>query len=364
MIFYTKPSITSLESKYVMDAIDNGWGENCYDYIEKFEKNFSDVIGRKYAIATSSCTGALTLGISSIKWKPNDEVIMADTNWVATISPFIHAGIKVVLADIDPETWCISTDSLKRKITKNTKAVVLTHIYGNVSNIDEIEEICKDNNIFLIEDAAEAIGGSWGENQAGSFGLFSTFSFHGTKTITCGEGGMILTDDKEFYENVACLNNHGRRIGETRQFYSQEIGFKFKMSNVQAALGCAQIERIEELTKRKYEIYKTYLNYLDLNKLKTNPISKHGRNAYWMINVVFPRELNFKKISNEFKKIKADVRPFFWPLSWLPPYKYLDSEDLIESKEIFKRSLNLPTFHDITESQIKAVCNVINSFEK
>ncbi len=363
MIFYTKPSITSLESKYVNDAIDNGWGENCYEYIEKFEKDFSKYTGRKYAIATSSCTGALTLGISSIKWKQNDEVIMADTNWVATISPFVHAGIKVVLADIDPESWCISVESLKSKITKNTKALVLTHIYGNISNVSEIEEICKENNILLIEDAAEAIGGSWKEKQAGSIGLFSTFSFHGTKTITCGEGGMILTDDKELYEKIACLNNHGRRIGEKRQFYSQDVGFKFKMSNVQAAIGCAQLERIDELTKRKYEIYKTYLNHLDTHSLNINPVSKHGRNAYWMINIVFPTEINFQKVASEFKKIKADVRPFFWPLSWLPPYKALDSKDLIQSKEIFKRSINLPTYHEISESQIKDVSNVINSFE-
>ena len=209
-IAYTVPSITDIEIAYANDAVTNGWGERCYEYICKFEDRFSAHIGKKYAVATSSCTGAMTLGLKALGIGPGDEVILADINWIATASPIVHLGAKPVLVDILESTWCIDPSQVEKAITPNTRAIIATHIYGNLCDMDALIRLGEKYNLSIIEDAAEAIGSTYKMKKAGSLGHFSTFSFHGTKTITTGEGGMFLTDDAELYETVLTLSNHGR----------------------------------------------------------------------------------------------------------------------------------------------------------
>ena len=258
-IYYTKPSITELEVRYTTDAARNGWGDRCYEYINRFEEAFKAHLGVKYAIATSSCTGALHMGLAALGIGPGDEVILADTNWIATAAPIVYLGAKPVFVDILPDTWCIDPQLAEEAITPKTKAIIAVHLYGNLCDMDKLLAIAEKYGIPVIEDAAEAIGSMYHGKRAGSMGRFGSFSFHGTKTVTTGEGGIFVTNDAKFYETVLTLSNHGRVRGQTKQFWPEMVGFKYKMSNVQAAIGCAQIERIDELIARKRNIFTYYL---------------------------------------------------------------------------------------------------------
>tara|TARA_Y100001936_G_scaffold253056_1_gene315584 strand:- start:3322 stop:4440 length:1119 start_codon:yes stop_codon:yes gene_type:complete len=364
-ITYAKPSITDLEISYASDAAKNGWGDECYKYLNKFEDLFKDHIKTNYAISTSSCTGALHMGMSALGIGQSDEVIMADTNWIATASPVVQLGAKPVFVDILSDSWCIDPEKAEAAITKNTKAIVATHLYGNLCNMDALLDIGKRHNIAIIEDSAEAIGSVYKGNRAGSMGTFSSFSFHGTKTLTTGEGGMFLTNDEELYEKVFTLSNHGRARGQTKQFWPDVLGYKFKMSNIQAAIGCAQVERIKDLIEKKRFIYQKYKTFCDnYDFLSINIEQSNCKLGCWMPNIVFSsasgitRELMLK----EFKLANIDARVFFWPLSSLSMF-----DDQLENKvayDIPTRSINLPSYHDITDNEIEMVTNVLEKLIK
>src|SRR3990167_3933723 len=204
-IHYTKPSITELEVEYATDAARHGWGSQCYAYIQRFEAAFARHLGVKHVIATSSCTGALHMGLAALGVGPGDEVILGDTNWIASAAPITYLGAKPVFVDILPDTWCIDPAQAEAAITPKTKAIIAVHLYGNFCEMDCLLEIGKRHDIPIIEDAAEAIGSYWHGHHAGSMGAFGTFSFHGTKTITTGEGGMFVTQDEALYEKVLTL---------------------------------------------------------------------------------------------------------------------------------------------------------------
>jgi perosamine synthetase len=358
-IHYTKPSITDLEVAYATDAARNGWGKQCYDYIYKFEALFSSFVGTKHAIATSSCTGAMHMGLAALGIGRDDEVILADINWIATAAPITHVGAKPVLVDVLPDTWCIDPERAEAAITPRTKAIVATHLYGNLCDMDRLLEIGRRHCIPVIEDAAEAIGARWRGDHAGSMGSFGVFSFHGTKTITTGEGGMFVTNDEALYEKVLTLSNHGRSRIQTKQFWPDMVGFKFKMSNIQAALGCAQMERIDELVGGKRRIFQNYQRLLSHLPVSLNPEHEGTTNGYWMPTLVVDSEVNIcaEELLDALRANAIDARVFFHPLSTL---------GLIESNheapcaaELAPRAINLPSYHDITEEEQARVARVI-----
>jgi perosamine synthetase len=360
-ILYTKPSITDLETRYAADAAANGWGDKCYDYIYRFEKQFREHIGTRFAIATSSCTGALHLGLAALGIGPGDEVILADTNWIATVAPVVHLGAKPIFVDVDAHSWCVAPVLVQRAITPNTKAIIATHLYGNLADMDALLAIGEAQGIPVIEDSAEAIGSVWkGGRRAGSMGLFGTYSFHGTKTVTCGEGGMFVTNDEALYETVLTLSNHGRARGQKKQFWPDMVGFKYKMSNIQASIGCAQMERIEVLTARKHEIFEHYVSALGgINGLSFNPEPTGTVNGAWMPTVVIDQALGIRRehMVDAFAKANIDARVFFHPLSSLPMFQPVLTN--CNAYEIPERAINLPSYHDMTDTQIERVADVI-----
>jgi perosamine synthetase len=361
-IFYTKPSITELEVRYATDAAANGWGDQCYAYLDRFEELFAQHLGVKYAIATSSCTGALHMGMAALGIGPGDEVIMADTNWIATASPIVNLGAKPVFVDILPDSWCIDPAKAEAAITPRTKAIVAVHLYGNLCDIDRLLAIGEKYGIPIIEDAAEAIGSVYYGKHAGSIGKFGAFSFHGTKTIATGEGGMFVTNDAELFEHVLTLSNHGRARGQTKQFWPAMIGFKYKMSNIQAAIGCAQIERIEKLIARKREIFAIYRDHLtELRGVSMNPEPQRTINGAWMPTVVFCKETGItrEQLQAAFLAENVDARVFFWPLSSLPMFKPVQNNRW--AWEIPERAINLPSYHEISLDDQERVTSVIRS---
>lgn len=359
-IFYTKPSITELEVRYATDAAANGWGDQCYAYIHRFEELFKQHLGVQYAIATSSCTGALHMGMAALGIGPGDEVIMADTNWIATAAPIAHLGAKPVFVDILEDSWCIDPEKAEAAITPKTKAIVAVHLYGNLCDMDRLLAIGEKHGIPVIEDAAEAIGSVWHGKRAGSMGKFGAFSFHGTKTMTTGEGGMFITNDADLYERVLTLSNHGRARGQTKQFWPDMVGFKYKMSNIQAAIGCAQMERIEDLTRRKREILAVYRESLEkLPGLSMNPEPKGTVNGAWMPTVVFTKASGVTRemVQSALVSQNIDARVFFHPLSSLPMFHPQLGNHMAYS--IPMRAINLPSYHDITPENLRDVCSVV-----
>jgi perosamine synthetase len=361
-ILYTKPSITELEVGYVTDAARNGWGERCYEYINRFEAAFKAHLGVEYAIATSSCTGALHIGMAALGIGPGDEVIMADTNWIATAAPVVHLGAKPVFVDILPDTWCIDPELAENAITPRTKAIVAVHLYGNLCEMDSLLAIGEKHNIPVIEDAAEAIGSVYHGKRAGSMGRFGSFSFHGTKTLTTGEGGIFVTNDAHLYETVLTLSNHGRTRGQTRQFWPDVVGFKYKMSNIQAAIGCAQLERIESLISRKREILQNYRTHLGrLPEVSMNPEPPGTVNGAWMPTVVFGAATGVTRetLQIAFKAENADARVFFNPLSSLPMFENQTQNH--HAWEIPGRAINLPSYHEMSNQDLDRIICVIQA---
>ncbi len=363
-IYYTKPSITELEIRYATDAAANGWGERCYEYITRFEDSFCKHLGVKHAIATSSCTGALHMGLAALGVGPGDEVILADVNWIATAAPITYLGAKPVFVDILPDTWCIDPSLAEKAITAKTKAIIAVHLYGNLCEMDALLAIGERYSIPIIEDAAEAIGSIYHGKRAGSMGLFGTFSFHGTKTITTGEGGIVVTNDDYLYDHVLTLSNHGRRREQTKQFWPDMIGFKYKMSNIQAAIGCAQVERIDELIAAKRRIFKTYEDALSGLPLKMNPEPPGTVNGYWMPTIVVDEGVPFVRqtLLEDFRRNEIDGRVFFWPLSMLPPFEHRPEHGV--SYGLYARAVNLPTHHDLSGEEMERVVRTVwNIFE-
>jgi perosamine synthetase len=358
-IHYAKPSITELEIRYVTDAATNGWGERGYEYIHRFEELFKQHLGVKYAIATSSCTGALHMGLAALDVGPDDEVILADTNWIASAAPITYLGAKPVFIDILPDTWCLDPQRVREAITPKTKAIIAVHLYGNLCEMDELMTIGEQHGIPVIEDAAEAIGSIYHGKRAGSIGMFGAFSFHGTKTVTTGEGGMFVTNDTNLYEQILTLSNHGRARGQTKQFWPDMVGFKYKMSNVQAAIGCAQMERINDLIAGKRRIFANYAEHFRDLPLTMNPEPAGTKNGFWMPTIMADDVAAFDRetLLAAFKADNIDGRVFFWPLSMLPIFKA--KPENVVSYRLYKRAINLPSYHDLTEIEMDRVARMV-----
>lgn len=362
-IHYTKPSIGELEADLVLDAVRNGWGERCYDYINRFEREFAAYLDVPFAHATSSCTGALHLGLRALDIGPGDEVILADTNWIASAAPIFYVGASPVLVDVLEDSWCLDPVAVARAITPRTRAIIAVHLYGNLVALDELQALADAHGLALIEDAAEALGSEWRGRKAGSCSRFSVFSFHGTKVMTTGEGGMLVTRDEVLLRRVQQLNNHGRASGDMRQFWPSELGHKYKISNLQAALGCAQLLRIEELVARKREIFECYSEQL-LERIPgalMNPQASDCRNSYWMPTLVLPAGLRDRRdrVLQSMAESEIDARIFFQPLSDTPVFEHLPRPQTPRAHDLALRAFNLPSYHDLQDHEQHRVIDAV-----
>lgn len=362
-IHYTKPSVGELELDYVTDAVRNGWGERCYDYIYRLQRDFAGYLGVAHAVATSSCTGALHLGLRALDIGPGDEVILADTNWIASAAPIFYVGATPVVVDVLADSWCLDPDAVRAAITPRTRAIIAVHLYGNLAALEELRALADAHGLALIEDAAEALGSVYKGRMAGSLSTFSVFSFHGTKVMTTGEGGMLASDDGELIRRVEQLNNHGRAAGDMRQFWPSELGHKYKMSNLQAALGCAQLERIEELVERKREIFARYQELTrELPGARMNPQPEGCRNSYWMPTLVLPPDcqVSMPALLECMRQAGIDARVFFQPLSDTPVFAGLANRPTPIAHDLAGRALNLPSYHELSvEDQQHVIATVV-----
>ncbi len=360
------PWITKREIDYVTDAVANAWYANANIYNKRFEEVFSEYLDVKYAISLPSCTSAIHLSLLSLGVGVGDEIIVPDLTWIASSSPISYVGATAVFADVDEKTWCLSAKSFEQVITPETKAVILVDLYGNMPDIDSVCEIAQRNGIAVIEDAAEAIGSEYKKHKAGSFGETGVFSFHGSKTLTTGEGGMLVTNNNNIYNKSLFLRDHGRKAGD-KMFWNTEVAYKYKMSSMQAALGLAQLERIDELVNRKRQIFNWYREELEkIDEVTLNYEAPNTKNTYWMVTVILDEKLGFKKekIIRLMSEKEIDCRPFFYPLSSLPAYQNSEQANLAKKRneiayKISPYGFNLPSGMNMTKEKVKYVCKVL-----
>lgn len=367
-IYMAGPWVTELEEKIVIDALRNGWyGKEAYAYVEKFEQGFARYHNRQYGLMTPNCTTAIHLLLAGLGIQEGDEIIVPECTWIASAAPIKYQRATPVFADIDPIHWCINPISLERKITSRTKAVIVVDLYGNMPEMDILQSICDKNGIYLIEDAAEAIGSVYNGIKAGKFGIGSVFSFHRTKTITTGEGGMLLLDDASLYERCKFLRDHGRAPGT---YYNTEVTFKYMPSNLQAALGYAQFQRLEELVNKKRWIWKKFKEYLsEVPDLQFNPEPHNVFNSIWCTALVFGNSHNVKKqhMMQSLEHMGFPSRPFFYPLSLLPAFGAKTEAGRINSPvayDISERGINLPCAFTVDEKQIAKFAAAISTILK
>ncbi len=362
------PWITQKEIHYVTDAVTNAWYSNANVYNDRFERAFADYLGVRFAVSLPSCTSAIHLSLLAFGIGPGDEVIVPDATWIASAAPISYVGAIPVFADIDEKTWCLSAESFEECITPRTKAVIPVDLYGNVPDMDAVRGVAERHGVAIIEDAAEAIGSEYKGRKAGSLGDSSAFSFHGSKTLTTGEGGMLLTSREDIYRRVLVLRDHGRQPGD-KMFWNHEVGYKYKMSSMQAALGLAQLERVEELITRKRQIFSWYEGELaGIEGVTLNYEAPETKNTYWMVTVVVDKEFGVKKdqLMEKMSKNNIDCRPFFHPLSALPAYEHLEQAHCARQRNkityhITPYGINLPSGMNMTEEKVKYVCDTLKS---
>lgn len=360
------PWITDREIDYVRDAVATAWYDDAGRYPRRFEEAFAARMDRVFAVSLPSCTSGLHLALRAAGVGPGDEVIVADATWIASAAPISYVGATPVFADVDPATWCLSPDTVAAALTPRTKAVIAVDLYGNMPDLVGLERMAAARGFALVEDAAEAVGSSLDGRPAGNFGQASVFSFHGSKTLTTGEGGMLLTDDPAFHRTVLRLRDHGREPGDV-MFRNIEVGFKYRMSALQAALGLAQLERLDELVTRKREIFDWYRDGLGEGApLVLNPPIPGCHNSYWMVTAILDPGLALDKetVIAALKAQGVDCRPFFYPLSSLKAYT--DSPDQARAAAnnataytLSRLGLNLPSALCLRRKDVARVCDIL-----
>jgi len=349
------PSMSNRELTYVSDATMSGWNSHHSDYLSRFQEEFAEYVGAKFAIATSSCTGALHLSLLALGIGPGDEVIVPEVTWVATASAVRYVGATPIFADITPDTWCIDPESIKAKITQKTKAIMPVHLYGFGADMTAITAIAKEHNLYIVEDAAPAIGTLIDGNAAGNFGEFGAYSFQGAKMLVTGEGGMLVTSDPDLYERARKIQDHGRKPGT---FWIEELGYKYKMNNVTAALGLGQLERSEHQINQKRRIAQWYQELIGSHdSLSMQFESPNTRSIHWMNSVTLSDDLGISR-DEVMEKLKADgidTRPVFPAISQYPIWDQVHQPGPVATR-IGANSINLPSGVKLSKASIERVC--------
>ncbi len=324
--------------------------------------------GRRYCLPTVNCTSAIHLSLLALGIGKGDEVIVPDITWVGSVSPVVYVGAKPVFADIEVDTWCLSAKSFENAITKKTRAVIVVDLYGNIPRMNELLRIARKHKIAVIEDAAEGIGARYLGKPAGSFGDLSVFSFNATKLVMAGQGGALLTDNKQLYERASKLSHHGfAPYSFSNTFWCEEIGYNYQWTNIQAALALAQLKRLPELLAYKRKVFNWYKKYLrGLPGISLNVEIPRTKSTFWIANIVFDKSLGLGKerLMNVLRKNHIEPRPFFYPLSSMPAFApYVKGKQARKknpvSYELSPRSISLPSSSVITEKEVRYICEVI-----
>lgn len=353
------PNLEGNEKKYVMDCLDSTWISSKGEYIHKFETAFAGYINCKYAASVCNGTVAIHLALIALGIGPEDEVIVPTLTYIASVNSIVYTGAKPVFVDSLAASWQMDPEDVRLKITSKTKAIMCVHLYGQACDMKELRKIAKEHNLYLIEDCAEATGTKYNNQHVGTFGDVATFSFFGNKTITTGEGGMVTTNDETIYDRLVHFKGQG--LAKHREYWHDVIGYNYRMTNICAALGLAQLERIESVLKRKYELallYREKLKQLPLTFHEQQPDTYH---SYWMVSVLV-NDITKREPLREFLKEKGiETRPLFYPAHTMPMYAQKFQKFPV-AENLGWRGINLPSYPDLKNEDVEYIVQTITEF--
>jgi len=363
MIPVNEPLLNGNEKKYLMECIDTGWISSEGPFVKKFEEMFSRYIGVKHGIAVCNGTAALEVALSAIDLKPGDEVIIPTFTIISCALAVVRRGGVPVLVDVEPDTWCMDINQVKDKITSKTRVIMPVHMYGHPVDMDPIMELAEKHGLYIIEDAAEVHGAEYKGRKCGSIGHINCFSFYANKIITTGEGGMVVTDNDKLVERARLHRNLCFKEG--RRFYHEELGGNYRMTNLQSAVGVAQMERIEEFVEIKRRNGAAYNKHLaDIEWLQLPIEKKWAKNVYWMYGIVLDEATGFtaESFANRLKEKGIGTRPFFLGMHEQPVFHKMGlfkGEHYPVAERIARQGLYLPSGLTLTEEQIAIVAGVV-----
>ena len=346
------PDLSGTETMYVTQAMESTWISSKGDFLTRFETNMAKSVGVEHAIATSNGTTALHLALTTLNIEPGDEVIVPSLTFVATANAVRYCGATPVFVDVNPDSWCMDAHAVKKAITPRTKAVIPVDLFGNVADINDIRSALGQHDIHIVEDVAEAHGASYDGHMAGSLSDLACYSFYGNKIITTGEGGMIVTDSSDLAERARMLRDHG--MDSSHPYWHAELGFNYRLTNLQAAIGVAQLERFEEITSKRNQVFYWYREQLAGDgRISLQPVPAGTIQAPWFFTVLLT-SAEVSEVREGMLTEGIDTRPLFTPMHKLPMYS--SNEKFPVSENISIKGLCLPTFSNITEAQVNRVC--------
>ncbi|MCL5935526.1 MAG: LegC family aminotransferase [Firmicutes bacterium] len=361
-IYLDAPNIGELEKKYVIHALESGYVSSVGPMVTEFEERFASYVGAPYAVATVNGTAALHLALRLLDIGPGDEVIVPDLTFIATANPVLYVGATPVVVDVDPLTWNIDPAEVEKAITKHTRAIIPVHLYGNPVDIQRIMELARNHGIYVVEDATEALGSTYKGRHTGTFGDIGVFSFNGNKVITTGGGGMLVTGDPDLASQACLLVNQGRTPGAI-EYEHVEVGYNYRLTNLQAALGLAQLERLPEfLTTKRHNaaLYRELLK--ETPGLEWQHELDGAVSNWWLFSVLINPEIfgsDRNSIMEEMIAAGVQVRPLFMPLTKQAIYQHYRLNKCIVAESLYKKGLNLPSTTFLSDKDVYAVCELL-----
>ena len=353
-----EPQLKGNELDYVIDCIKTNWISSQGKYVSRFEEMFSNLHEERSSLAVSSGTTALHLALMALDIGVGDEVIIPNVTFAACANAVIHCGASPVLCEIDPKTWCLDIKETEKLINKRTKAIMLVHLYGQLGNPAAFAELARRHNIYLIEDCAEALGSSYHNKNVGTFGDIGTFSFFGNKTISTGEGGMLIYKNKDVFSKSKILRDHG--MSPSKRYWHEIVGYNYRLTNLQAAIGVAQLERFDEILKKKRKISELYKN--KLSKIDHISALPHHINntihSNWLFTIILDEIIDRDKIILQLLNLGIETRPVFYSLNTMPPFKNFNQSKFFKNSKILsQQGLSLPSSTSLQEEEISYICN-------
>lgn len=356
------PVVKGNEWKYIKDCLDTNWISSVGSYVNKFEEDFLKYLNTEKAVVTMNGTSALELALRTLDIGIGDEVIVSSLTFISPVNTIRYVGAQPVFVDVCRDTFVMDANKIEELITPKTKAILPVHIYGHPVDMDKVMEIAKKYNLYVIEDATESLGAFYKGKSTGTIGDIGCFSFNGNKLITTGAGGMLVTNNEEFGERAKFLSTQTKVITPNKAFYHPEIGYNFRMPNILAALGCAQLENIEEYIKAKRDHAIKYTELLSDRKGITLPIEKEEcKNVFWLYSILVEADYGISRdeVIKKLWQSGIEARPFFMPVHQMPPYKNCKHGDMTITEELANIGINLPSSVALSEKEINTVCSVL-----
>jgi perosamine synthetase len=355
-----QPSINGNEKKYVNECLDSSWISGKGKFINEFESAFANYIGNKHATTVCNGTVALHLALEALGIGEGDEVIVPTLTYIASVNAITYTGAKAVFVDSLIGTWQMDSEDVIKKITPSTKAIMCVHLYGHPCEMDRLVNVATNNNLFLIEDCAEAIGSMYKGKHVGTFGDVATFSFYGNKTITTGEGGMVVTNNETLNDRLVHLKGQG--LAKYREYWHDAIGYNYRMTNICAAIGLAQLEQLDEILRKKRQVANWYQESLKESCFEFHLESEDVTHSYWMCTILIPEKMDRNELKLFLIEHGIETRPMFYPIHTMPIYSQKYEKHQV-AEGLARRGINLPSYPGLSKEDISEIVSVILKYE-